>query len=211
MEKTINVPYFKQPDNSHCFQACLKMTLKYFFPEKDFTWEELDKMSNKPKDKWTWICAAFVKLKKMGLKVKVCGNLDYYEFSKRGADYIREFFSKEVAERNIEMSDIGAAAEDAKKMVKEGIYEKADIKFEDIENWFKDGYFIITSINSMVLNNKEGYSGHAVVLTGLDDDYVFIHDPGMIYGSANRKVKKDTFLKALFYSGKNKEVCLIKK
>ena len=69
------IPYFKQPDNTHCFQACLKMVLKYFFPEKEFTFEELDKITDKPKDKWTWSCTALVELKNIGLKIKQMENL----------------------------------------------------------------------------------------------------------------------------------------
>ena len=60
MEKEI--PYFKQPDNTHCFQACLKMILKYFFPEKEFTYEELDEISDKPRN--------LITLKAMDIKVE---------------------------------------------------------------------------------------------------------------------------------------------
>jgi len=209
MEKEI--PYFSQPDNTHCFQACLKMALKYFFPEKDYSWEDLDKFSDKPKDKWTWICAAFVELKKMGLSVKVYTNFDYESFVKEGVSYLRKVFSKEVAEKNIEMSDIDSEVENAKNMIKEDIYEKREITFEDIEKWFKENYLIILIVNSMILNGKPGYSGHFVILTGIEENNILIHDPSTYYGSPNRKINKDIFLNALFYPEKEKEVYLIKK
>jgi len=204
------IPYFKQPDNTHCFQACLKMVLKYFFPEKDFTYEELDKITDKPKDKWTWICAASVELKNMKLKTRLYSKLDYNSFIKNGADYIRKFYDKKTAEKLIEMTDIESEIENTKKMIKENIFELKELTFNDIENWFKENYVMILLINSKMINNKSGYAGHFVVLTGFDKEYVFVHDSGIENGSPNRKVKKDLFIKAWKYQ-KIEHTILIKK
>jgi len=209
MEK--EMPYFKQPDNTHCFQACLKMILKYFFPEKDFTYEELDKISDKPKDKWTWRCNALVELKKMGLNIKTYSSFDYNDFIKNGADYIRKRYDKEVAEKMIGMSDIESEIENTEKMLKENIFELKELLFEDAENFFKKNYVIILLVNSRIINNKSGYSGHFVILTGFDKDSIFIHDPSIENGSPNRKVKKDLFVKAWKYPEKENDVILIKK
>ena len=130
--------------------------MKYFFPEKDFTWEELDKISDKPKDKWTWICAALVELKKMGLIVKNYSNFDYSLFAIDGYDYLRKKYTKEVAERQIEMGDIKSEMENAKEMLKEGIYEKMDFPFETVVNWFNEGYVILMNLGvQMCKKNME--------------------------------------------------------
>ena len=200
--------YFKQPDDTHCFQACLKMILKYFFPEKDFSYEELDKISDKAKDKYTWFCAAAVKVKKMGLRVKAYSNFDYNEFIKNGAEYIRKKYDKEIAERTIEMSDIKSEIENAREMIKEHIYELKELSFKDIENWFKENYMVILLVDSNMINNEPGYEGHFVVLIGIDDNNVYVHDPARISGSANRKINKDLFKKAWEYQ---KLVILFKK
>ena len=205
------IPYFKQPDNTHCFQACLKMVLKYFFPEKEFTFEELDKITDKPKDKWTWSCTALVELKNIGLKIKHYSIFNYNVFSKNGADCIRKTYDKEVAEEMIENSDIESEIENAKKMIEEDIFELKELSFNDVENWFKEGYIILLLINSKMINNELGYSGHYVVLTGFDEDNIFIHDPQIKNGLPNRKVKKDLFIKAWRYPEKENDVILIKK
>lgn len=42
-----NVPFYSNtPDDTHCFQAVLKMVLKYFQPEKYYSFEQLDKLSD---------------------------------------------------------------------------------------------------------------------------------------------------------------------
>ena len=207
MEKEI--PYFKQSDNTQCFQACLKMVLKYFFPEKDFTFEELDKISHKLKDKWTWFCAALPEIKKMNLKIKQYSTFDYNIFVKKGVDYIRETYDEEAAETIIEMSDIDYEIENTKKYLKEQIFEFKESSFEDVEKWFKENYVIILLINAKIINNLPGYGGHFVVLTGFDKDNVFVHDPSIKHGSPNRKAEKDLFVKAWKNSKNN--VVLIKR
>lgn len=193
------IPYFKQPDNTHCFQACLKMVLKYFFPEKDFTYKELDKISDKQKDKWTWICAATAELKNMKLKTRVYSKFDYNDFMKNGVSYVRNFYDKKTAETVIKMSGIRSEIENAKKMIEKNIFELKELSFDNIENWFKEGYMIILIVDYGTLNNEPEFAGHFVVLTGFDEKNVYVHDPSSEKGSPNRKVGKKLFTKAWKY------------
>jgi hypothetical protein len=52
--------YSNTADGTHCFQAGLKMILKHFIPEKDLTFEGLDKISMKIDGLWTWPIAALI-------------------------------------------------------------------------------------------------------------------------------------------------------
>ena len=209
MEKEI--PYFKQPDDTHCFQACLKMILKYFFPEKDFSWGELDKISDKAENKWTWVSSAAVELNKMGLKVKHYAVFDYNDFVKIGDDYIRRTYEEPVAEKMIMLTDIKSEIENADRMLKENIFELRELSLEDVENWFKDGYAAIFLVNCSIMNKEPGYEGHYVALTGFDGENVFINDPDRWKGSPNRKVEKSLFVKSWRFPKKENTVILIKK
>lgn len=43
-----NVPFFANTaDDTHCVQTSFKIMLKFFLPNRDFGWEELDKLSHK--------------------------------------------------------------------------------------------------------------------------------------------------------------------
>jgi hypothetical protein len=184
------------------------MVLKYFFPEKDFTYEELDKISDKQRDKWSWLGAAAIQLKKMGLKTKAYSNFDYNEFVKNGDDYIRKKYSKEVAEKTIKNTIIESEIENAKEMLKENIYELKEMSFKDIEKLFGENYVMILLVNSEMMNERPGFEGHFVVITGIDHSNVYVNDPSRIDGSPNKKVEKDLFIKSWDYQ---KLVILIKK
>lgn len=207
----IDIPYFQQPDNSHCFQACLKMILKYFFPKKDFTWKELDKICKKKKDKWTWPFAALVELKKMGLDVKYYDNFDFILFSKNGYDYLRKKFPSDVAETQINMSDMESEIKNARIMIDEGIGKNIKVKFDEIENLFEEGFVIKVAINSCIIHGMEGYASHSVVITDIENDFVTINDPDPNRGSKDMKVNKELFIKSWHYPKDENYAILLKK
>ena len=39
------IPFYPNPDNTHCFQAVIKMILKYYFPKEEYSWKELEKLT----------------------------------------------------------------------------------------------------------------------------------------------------------------------
>lgn len=45
-------------------------------------------------------------------------------------------------------------------------------------------------------NNKDGYIGHSVIVTGFDDESIWFHDPGMP-PEKNRKVSQQIFQEAM--------------
>jgi len=204
------IPFFTNtPDDTHCFQASLKMVLKHFFPERDFTFEELDEMTDKPANKWTWPCAGLVALKRMGLEVRFYAKMDYNEFAERGVDYIREIYPND-ADEMIKNSDIESEIENAKEMIKHNIFSNEKVELGDAEKWFNQNYLVVLLINSNVLRDKKGINGHFVVLTGLDEDNVVIHDPGLP-PLKNRAVPKELFLKAWRYPKEDYDTMLFKK
>jgi hypothetical protein len=205
-----DIPFFANtPDDTHCFQASLKIVLKYFFPDKDFTFEELDKMTDKPLNKWTWPSAGLVALKKMGLEVKFYAKMDYNKFAERGVDYFYEIYPND-ADEMIKNSDIESEIENAKEMIKHNIFSNEKVGLGDVERWFDQNYLIVLLINSNVLRNKKGISGHFVVLIGLDKNNVVIHDPGLP-PMKNRAISKDLFLKAWRYPKEDYDTMLFKK
>lgn len=55
-----NIPFYSNTsDDTHCLQACLKMLLKYFYPNEEYSWEELDKLTGKKEGMWTWTMDGF--------------------------------------------------------------------------------------------------------------------------------------------------------
>lgn len=195
----LDVPFYPNtPDDTHCFQAALKSILKYFLPDREFTWEGLDKLSAKKEGLWTWPMSALLNLKKMGFDVVNMEDWDYKAFTQKGGEYLVEKYGKEIAEKQIKNSDTAQERKFAKEFVKVFGEQKSLPKVEDIKRLLKRGYLVICNLNSLTLAGKRGYVGHFVVVIGFGDSNLYLHDPGLP-PKENRKVSNKRFMKAWAY------------
>jgi uncharacterized protein YvpB len=69
---------------------------------------------------------------------------------------------------------------------------------DDIRGALMAGGLVICNVNSRILNGREGYLGHFVVVKGFDEHELIIHDPGPP-GQANRRVPLEAFENAWAY------------
>ena len=196
------VPFYKNtPDDTHCFQAVLKMILKYFWPEEEYTWKELEKITAKVEGLWTWPSAGLIWLQEKGLEIKNIELFDYEKFIQQGGAYLIEEYGEDVGNVQIRNSDIAQEIELAKKFIKVIDIKKEIPKEEDIKKFLTKGYLVGANINSALLNKKEGYAGHFVMVKGFNNKGFIIHDPGLP-GLENRKVEYGLFEKAWAYPNK---------
>ena len=190
--------YLNTHDNTHCFQASLKMILKCFIPEKDFSFEELDKISMKEEGKWTWPMAGLIWMGENGFEVVDLEVFDYAKFIEKGGDYLIEEFGKEVAEALIKNSDTEQGRKLSRLFLNKIKVQKIIPKREDIIKLLDEDYVVMVNVNSRVLNNKDGYIGHFVVIKGYNDDGFIINNPGLP-GKENMEVSFDIFERAWAY------------
>jgi ABC-type bacteriocin/lantibiotic exporter with double-glycine peptidase domain len=75
---------------------------------------------------------------------------------------------------------------------------KNESSFEDIEEWLKKGMPVIVdwfTRGRQDYNDSEVPDGHYSVVTGLDDEYIYLQDPEI---GAERKIKREDFMKVWF-------------
>lgn len=194
-----DVPFYgNTPDDTHCFQAALKMILKYFQADKDYSWEELEKISAKVEGLWTWPYAGMLWLHDNGFEVKSISAMDSERFANEGYDYLVEFFGEERAEANRKHSDLEQERRLARLFVEKDIKDARIPDANDIKRYLEEGYLVKCTVNSRVFRDKEGYVGHAIIVKGYDDEGFIIHDPGLP-PIENRKISYDLFEKAWAY------------
>jgi len=200
----LKVPFYSNtPDDTHCFQAALRMVLKYFLPEKEYSWEELDQLTAKRPGLWTWQLAGMIELERMGFTIVSIELFNYNQFIKEGDDYLYKFFGEEVGRAQIRHTDIQQERELAKEFVKKISTQNRMPTIDDIRDLLTKGFLVVCNINSRELNEKTGYAGHFVVITGYADDATLrINDPGLP-PLEKRLVSNDAFEKAWAYPDGN--------
>lgn len=193
MEK---VPFYPNTqDDTHCLQAALKMILKYFLPDKTFSWKELDVFTEKKEGMWTWPIKGILALRDMGFDVLVLDIFDYKKFILDPKGYLRHEYGEEVSAEQIKHSDVDQAAIDAKEALKYITIQKRIPTFADIQQLLDEERLLICLVNSQKLNRRIGYVGHFVVVWKCTQNMVFLHDPGLP-PRENRRVTRRVFEEA---------------
>lgn len=197
------VPFYaNSSDDTHCFQACLKMVLKFFLPKQNFSWNDLDKITAYVEGLWTWPTVGLIWLKSKGFDVKNIELFDYEKFNKLKGQYLIDLYGREVGEAQIKHSNIDQEIKYAKEFKKKFDIEKRIPNIDDIENLLKDNYLLILSVNSNMLDNEPGYTGHFVLVKGFSDLNLILHDPGLP-PRKNRTIDFETFERAWAYPDDN--------
>jgi hypothetical protein len=194
-----DIPFYANtPDNTHCFQATLKMVIKHFWPMREYSWEELDRITAKAEGLWTWPLAGLLWLANQGLEVKNIEVFDYSRFIEHGGDYLIAEFGEEFGKAQIEHSDIDQERALAATLLERGMVMKAIPTLHLLKQLLGEGYVVICNINSRRLKNEEGYAGHFVVVKGFDEQHLFLHNPGLP-PLANQAVPFELFEQAWAY------------
>jgi len=192
------IPFYPNLDDTHCFQAVIKMVLKYYFPEEEYSWEELEKLTGKKEGLWTWPLYGMLRLKEKGFDIINMEDFDYQRFIKLGNSYLLERLGKEVGTAQIKNSDIPFEINNAKQFIKYFNGSPQIASIEDIKKLLDINYLIICNVNSNALNGMQGYNGHFILVYHLDKNYLYIHNPGLPPVKAH-KVPYDVFTKAWAY------------
>ena len=172
------VPFFANPDNEHCLQAGIRSVLKYYLPEKDFSWDELEELTDFVKGKGTWANKVLVSLFDMGFQVKDISTFNIGKFIEDGDAYLHERYGKEAGLYAVENSDIAQEQRTYARVNELGIHETRVPTMQDIKEYLDDGWLPCTTVNSKLLNGEPGFAGHFVVIIGYDTNGVVIHDSG---------------------------------
>ena len=176
----MKIPFFPNTgDGTHCFQAAMRMALAVLMPEREFTYDELDRISSKLPGKWTWPTAAMLWMLDNGLDVELVENFDYPRFAEEGGDYLISRYGEEVGRAQIEHSDVERERTFALDFAGRASVEVRTPTMGDLKSRLVRGDVVIVNINAASLEGQQGYSGHFVVVCDVGEDTVVLHDPGL--------------------------------
>ncbi len=195
-----DVPFYANPDETHCVQATLKMVLKYFL-DKDFSFEELDALSRKSPGKGTWLFPALINIEKMGVQIKNIEPFDYQKYFEQGDAYVTNAYPPLQARYYIEESNLSDVKDAIPLFLKTIRSEMREASMRDIEKLLEEEWLVTCEVNANCLQEEKGFEGHMVLVVGFDDKNFYLNDSDE---SRNRKeVPKEKFEKCWSDSGFN--------
>ncbi len=201
----LNIPFYKN-GNNQCLQTAGKCIIKYFL-NKDYSLKELDRLTGRKTNYWTCTSQIASVLNDVGLKVKFYSKENLEPFLE-GEKFYREHYGKD-ADRILKFVDIPIVTKSVKNLLTYNIFEKKKLSISSIEQYIERGCVPLVLIDNNKITGKDDfYRGHAVVITGFDDKYIYYHDSGPNNPTPNKKIKKEIFVEAMDANGTDND-CII--
>jgi ABC-type bacteriocin/lantibiotic exporter with double-glycine peptidase domain len=174
MKKKLHIPFIKSR-GLECGQACVSMIIKYFYPNKKIDIDKMNKIIHHKKGKYTFTIQLSILLDHYKIKSE-CYSYDPLETLEENPNLFKDYFGKDYDKVKKYLDE-----DTFNWMVKEGrkkkLFKKRRTSFKQIIGFLEKGYPTIFPIDWNTLENKKGaYQGHLVILSGVDNDNVFIHD-----------------------------------
>jgi|SRR3989344_8161579 len=196
-------------DNIHCVNAVFRMIYKYYFDE-EFTWQEIDKLAHAIKGKATWTFIVEMELAKRGINVHNIESVDYLQLYKKGENYLKEIVGEESADYYLNKSNIKSVLKYIPQYLKVVNHETRKATINEIIAALKNNCLVAAEINSSILNNKQGFDLHLVLIYDYDGVNLILHDPGLP-PIKSRRVTIDEFKKCFNYPGANCGITIFSK
>jgi len=204
----LDLPFYENKgDGQQCMQVAMQIVLKHFL-DKEFSLEELDLLTKRKEGKWTWTPQIVSVLYDNGLDLKYYSKIDITKFS-GGETFIRERYGAD-AEKILSYTDIPILLFSIKEMMNYDLVSTDVPSFKEIENHISQGHVPMILIDYNILEGVEGsYQGHFIVVTGVDDEFVYYHESGPGNAEPNRKVSKQKFIDAWNANGTDNDVVIV--
>ena len=182
MERT----FYKNPGR-FCAQTCMKIALKHFFKNKDFSLQNLAKLSYKKKRGDTNSLGIVFALDKSGLKTKL---------------YTQEINSLRGINKIIHKKLV-------KKLKNKRLIILKKLKLSELKTFVTKKYLVIVLLNWKTIKNKNGFQGHYVILNEIGTKKLSVINVGHAEASANYLISLKKFNKARHSKGTDSDVIVI--
>lgn len=162
----------------HCAVAVQRMLFDYFLDRK-LSWEEMEKMAGFQPGKAAWTVTIWERMGRQGFDIKMIEPFDYSVYLQEGEAYLKEFFSPAQYKWQIDHSNILEIIPLIPSFLKEIKANCRKATLEDIDDFLEEDRLVFMTVNSKALNDKKGFSSHAILVIGKEGDDYIVHDPGL--------------------------------
>jgi hypothetical protein len=190
----LNVPFFVANTDTDCGPLALKMVASFFGQDHDYP--TLAALERQLKSGMVWSPGIALAARKLGFKAN-------YVTSSITDVHTSDFYKK-------------YANDDAMMILRElleelGTPEIRQMALPELLSHCTPDSIPVVLLNWNVVSGKEGFFGHFVPVTGYDDNYTYVHNPGKAQAQAHMPIPRETFIKAWESQGTDKDVIVIKR
>lgn len=192
------VPYHDNPGNA-CALACYTMAAQYLLPNENISFENLGKLSKWEPGYAVWGFGAWKFIMDHNVEIIDYDSIDYSLWVKDGFDAIEKTLPPKEFEF---IKKVTFKPDELKKLIEECLidnnftYIQRKPTWDDVLSEYSKPGICNVTLNSDMLNGRDGFTGHQVVIIEINDDEVICHDPNFKGTGAYRKVSLELFKKS---------------
>lgn len=169
----LDIPFIKSR-GFECGQTCAAMMIKYYFPDFKPDFDEFNRIIGHKDGMYTFPSQEAVLLDHFGLKIKCYSSKDYF---KNEEEFRANWGDKNWAEQK-KFVDLENHERFRTEMLKLNLFEKRSHSLDQLLEYTKQGYLVQICIDRNTLEGKDDkYMGHFVIISGIENNFVLIHDP----------------------------------
>lgn len=194
----LSVPYYKSEKDTDCGPLALRMALAYL--GERYTFEKISEEEKQIDTGLVWSVGIARASKRLGFPTKFISttnfsheenDIDYYKkYSNDKAKIVLKELSEEIRKIGVEI-------------------QERDMSVEELLSYVSENSVPIALVNWYILAGKEGFSGHFLLITGYDEENVYVHNPGLASAMPYLPIKRDVFLRAWESKGTDKDTIVI--
>lgn len=193
----IDIPFYPLDNNLQCMQVCIQMITSHLL-KKEYSLEEIDKLCERKNNQRTLTLQWIVAFYKLWINAVLISGNDWLLELKKWEEYYKTHFDIETAEIYLKNLNIWAITNMVDIILNNKLFISKKLNIQDIETFLESGKLVITLVDFRTLYNKKGpYLWHYLIITGVDNEYVYYHETAPWYSQKHKKSKKEVFLKAM--------------
>jgi hypothetical protein len=178
-------PFYENFDKTHCTQCAMRGVVEHFEPNEIWSWEEWDRFTNKEPGKWTWPYRAMVNMTRRGYEAVYIDAGNTQEYLDNGIyEMLVRDLGVEAANAQRDHADLDQVRIDMIDYIK--VRDAGMLRefvrmptIDDVRNLLDEGFLLLSSLNPYRLYDREGYSGHTVLVYKVDEKLVYFHNSGL--------------------------------
>ncbi len=169
----INIPFIKSR-GFECGQVCVAMMIKYYLSDFEPNFDEFNKLIGHKQGLYTFPSQNVLLLDHYGINAKCyCGN-DYFASKEAFVNGwgINTWNAQE------KFVDVENFLINRQKMYDLDLFERRKHSLIELLEYTKQGLLVNIPVDWSTISNQTGdYQGHFIILSGIENDGILIHDP----------------------------------
>lgn len=204
----LNVPFFADERESSCQGiACMKMVVKFFFPDSEINENMILEKMNYKKGHWLYATHIMMGLDKFKIRAKYLSNSKILKVA-GNVQNLKILTGKEPSEISLENEfDIKLYDDSVDYVLSRGLFEEKNVSIADLKELLRMGNMLIVVIDRNALKKtRDTYKGHYTLLVGFDEKGFLLNEP---FIKENLHVSYEIFDKAFNSTENFKDVVII--